>query len=82
MVLDPHKLKQQMLGILDLDLLQTDDLADLLRLLPNDALRALPGIMGQRTVWLPFPGHRAMAAYAVPDGADLHPYTREIGGAS
>ncbi len=82
MVLDLHEFKQQILGILDLDPLQTDNTADLLRLFPNGALCILLKIMGQRTTWSLFPGHGTTAAHVAPDGADLHPYIREIGGAS
>ena len=60
------------------DPLLTDDLGALLGLFPQDTLRALLDVMGNRTSWSPFPDQRATAAHASPRDADLRPYAPDI----
>lgn len=61
-----------------MNLLLTDDLGTLLGLFPNEALRAILGIMAGHTSWSPFPDRRATAAHQQPADADLRPFAREI----
>jgi hypothetical protein len=63
---------------LSTDPLLSDDLPDLLRAFPSDALCGLVGIMKQYSSYSPFPESRAYEAYTLPENADFTPHSSAI----
>jgi uncharacterized protein YaaW (UPF0174 family) len=60
------------------DPLLSDNLQDLLRVFPSDALCGLVGIVKQQSSWSPFPAPRAYEAHVLPDNADFTPHASAI----
>ena len=56
------------------DPLLSDDLPDLLRVFPNDALCGIVGIVKRHNSWSPFPAPRAYEAHVLPDNTDFAPH--------
>jgi hypothetical protein len=56
----------------------TDDLAALLSLFPNDALRDMRGLMAETKSYSPFPTSRAAEVHRLPPTADLRPHAAEL----
>lgn len=60
------------------DPLLSDELDQLLSAFPNDALRAIVGILKRHSSWSPFPQNRSDAVQHLPDDADFTPHAHEI----
>jgi uncharacterized protein YaaW (UPF0174 family) len=60
------------------DPLLTDDLAELLGLFPNQALREILNRLAKHKSWSPFPSSRATEAHQADPDADLRPHAAAI----